>query len=32
MKTEKLSIGSAELAYRIYGNGLVNLVIEMGLG
>lgn len=32
MKTEKLSIGSAELAYRIYGNGPVNLVIEMGLG
>lgn len=32
MQTGKLSVGSAELAYQIFGNGQVDLVIEMGLG
>ena len=32
MKIERNSVGSAELAYRIFGNGKVDVVIEMGLG
>ena len=32
MKIEKNTVGSAELAYRIFGNGKVDVVIEMGLG
>ena len=32
MKIERNSVGSAELAYQIFGTGKVDVVIEMGLG
>ncbi|MDD7389190.1 MAG: alpha/beta hydrolase [Lachnospiraceae bacterium] len=32
MKTKKISVGSSELVCQIFGEGPVNLVVEMGLG
>ena len=32
MEIRTCSVGTAELAYQVFGNGRVELVIEMGLG